>query len=340
MRTESSAPPTVRDVAQLAGVSQGTVSKALNGRGQLREETRQRVQDAAEKLGFQPNHVARSLIEGRTYTVGVLTSASFGRFTIPLMEGIEDSLGAGQVSTLLCDGRGDPLRERHYLQELLNRRVDGLVVTGRRADPRRTIGRLSIPVVYVLTQSDDPADLSITYDDVQGAELATEHLLAVGRKRIAYVSGPGRHLSTRNRQQGTERALRCAGLLLDPREALLGEWSEAWGRTAAGLLMRPSDRDPVDGIVCGSDQVARGVADGLREAAITVPDQVAIVGFDNWDVMVQGSRPPLTTINPNLKMLGQLAANRLLTAINGGNLGSGLILRPCDLVLRQSSLPG
>lgn len=334
-----SSPPTVRDVAQLAGVSPGTVSKALNGRGQLREETRQRVQNAADKLGFQPNHLARSLIEGRTYTVGVLTSASFGRFTTPLMEGIEDSLGAGKVSTLLCDGRGDPLRERHYLQELLNRRVDGLVVTGRRADPRHTVGRLPIPVVYALTQSDDPADLSLTYDDVQGAELATMHLLAMGRKRIAYVSGPERHLSTRNRRRGTERALQSAGLVLDPSEALTGEWSEAWGRTAAGLLLRQEDRAAVDGIVCGSDQVARGVADAFREAEIAVPEEVAIVGFDNWDVMVQGARPPLTTIDPNLTMLGRLAANRLLTAINGGDLGSGLILLPCDLVLRQSSLP-
>src|SRR5919107_6111179 len=113
----SSAPPTVRDVARLAGVSAGTVSKVLNGRGQLREQTRARVQDAASKLGFRPNHLARSLIEGRTYTVGLLTSDRFGRFSMPLIEGIEDSLGAGRILTLLCDGRGDPLRERHYLRE-------------------------------------------------------------------------------------------------------------------------------------------------------------------------------------------------------------------------------
>jgi LacI family transcriptional regulator len=328
----------VRDVAHLAGVSQGTVSKALNGRGQLREETRRRVQSAADKLGFHPNHLAKSLIEGRTYTVGVLTTDSFGRFTMPLMEGIEDSLGAGKVSTLLCDGRGDPLRERHYLQELLNRRVDGLVVTGRKPDPRPTVGRLPIPVVYVLTQSSDPADLSITYDDAQGAELAVNHLIGVGRKRIAYVGGPSRHLSARLRQQGAERALERAGLTLNPHNALLGEWSEAWGRSAAGLLARRSEDAQVDGIFCGSDQIARGVADGLRDANISVPHQVAIVGFDNWDVMVQGARPPLTTIDPNLTMLGQLSASRLLAAIDGGQLGSGTIRQDCDLVIRQSSV--
>jgi LacI family transcriptional regulator len=338
-RTDPST-PTVRDVAQLAGVSPGTVSKALNGRGQLRAETRLRVQSAAEKLGFQPNLLAKSLIEGRTYTVGVLTTDSFGRFTLPLMEGIEDSLGAGKVSTLLCDGRGDPLRERHYLQELLNRRVDGLVVTGRRRDPRRTFGALPIPVVYALVQSDDPADLSVSYDDAQGAQLATEHLLAVGRQRIAYVSGPARHLSTRLRQSGTEEALRAAGRTLQSEDVLLGEWSESWGRSAAGLLTKRPASDRVDGIFCGSDQIARGVADGLREAGVGVPAEVSIVGFDNWDVMVQGSRPPLTTIDPNLTMLGRTAANRLLAGIDGGELGSGLILCPCDLVLRQSSVTG
>ena len=206
------------------------MSKALNGRGQLREETRQRVQAAADKLGFRPNLLAKSLIEGRSYTVGVLATESFGRFTQPLMLGIEDSLGAGKVSTMLCDGRGDAVREQHYLQELLNRRVDGLVVTGRRPDPRRSLGALPIPVVYVLTQSEDPHDLSVIYDDRQGAELAVQHLLAVGRKRIAYVSGPVRHLSTRLRQEGTEGALRAAGLTLRPDQTFLGEWSEVWGR--------------------------------------------------------------------------------------------------------------
>ena len=338
-RTTGSA-PTVRDVAQLAGVSPGTVSKALNGRGQLREETRLRVQSAADKLGFQPNHLARSLIEGRTYTVGVLTSDSFGRFTLPVMEGIEDSLGAGQVSTLLCDGRGDPLRERHYLRELLNRRVDGLVVTGRRSDPRHTVGPLPLPVIYVLTRSDDPGDLSVTYDDGQGAELAVRHLLSVGRKRIAFVSGPASHLASRLRREGAARALAAVGLELTADDVLLGQWSEAWGRTAAGMLVRRPHDQRVDGIFCGSDQVARGVADGLREAGVRVPDDVSLVGFDNWDVMAEASRPPLTTVDPDLVRLGQVSASLLLAAIDGGGLASGVILRPCDLVLRESSVPG
>jgi LacI family transcriptional regulator len=331
--------PTVRDVAQLAGVSPGTVSKALNGQGKLREETRQRVQDAADKLRFQPNRAARSLVEGRTYTVGMLTSDSFGRFTLPLMEGIEDSLGAGQVSTLLCDGRGDPLRERHYISELLNRRVDGIVVTGRRPDERRSVGQLPIPVVYVLSRSDDPSDLTVTNDDEQGARVAVEHLVAVGRSRLAYVSGPAHHLSTVLRQQGFEAAAALAGAHVEVGDVMLGHWSEAWGRTAAGLLVRRGAGARVDGVFCGSDQIARGLTDGLREAGVRVPDEVSVVGFDNWDVMVQAARPPLTTVDPRLVRLGRQSASRLLNAIDGGELGHGVVAQPCELVLRESSVP-
>lgn len=334
--TRNDSAVTVRDVAQLAGVSPGTVSKALNGQGQLREETRQRVQEAAEKLRFRPNQVARSLAEGRTYTVGMLTSDSFGRFTLPLMEGIEDSLGAGKVSTLLCDGRGDPLRERHYLAELLNRRVDGIVVTGRRPDARRSVGQLPIPVVYVLGRSDDPEDLTVTNDDEQGARLAVEHLVAHGRTRLAYVSGPAHHLSTQLRRQGFEAAAAAAGATVS--DLLTGHWSEAWGRTAAGLLARRTG-GLVDGVVCGSDQIARGLTDGLREVGVRVPQDVSVVGFDNWDVMVEAARPPLTTIDPKLVRLGRLSASRLLTAIDGAELGRGVVAQPCELVIRESSVP-
>src|ERR1022692_2700130 len=120
---------TIRDVAALAGVSIGTASKALNDQGRLRQETRDRVTAAARELGFAPNVLARALLAGRTYTVGVITSDSFGRFSIPVMLGAEDALGAGQISVFMCDTRDDPARERQYLDMLVSRRVDGLIVT-------------------------------------------------------------------------------------------------------------------------------------------------------------------------------------------------------------------
>jgi LacI family transcriptional regulator len=313
------------------------VSKALNGRGQLRPETRQRVVTAAQELGFHVNMLARNLIEGRTYTVGVLTTDSFGRFTIPVMLGAEDALGAGQISVLLCDGRGDRIREQHYVRTLLGRRVDGIIVTGRTTDPRPSLGRdLPVPVVYARARSDNPDDLSLMHDDEQGARLAIEHLLSTGRRRIAHITGPQRHLAARERAEGAVKALAAGGETMVLGEPLMGEWSERWGREAATMLMRSGEE--FDGIFCGSDQIARGVADALREAGRRVPEEVGIVGVDNWDVMVEGCRPPLTTIDLNLTELGHTAATKLLRAIEGHQpLEKGVQLLPCRLVPRRST---
>ena len=329
-------PPTIMDVAVLAGVSVSTVSKALNGGGQLRAETRSRVFQAARQLGFEPNAQAKSLVRGRTYTVGLLTSDSFGRFSIPLMQGIEDALGAGQLSVFLCDARGDAIREHHYLRSLLSRRVDGIIVTGRRTDTRPPLSAdpLPVPVVYAFTKSAAPADLSLVPDDVQGGRLASEHLLAAGRRRLAHISGPTRFEAVRERIAGMRAALADAGHPIPPERVLPGVWSEAWGREAATQLV--AQHREVDGVFCGSDQIARGASDALRELGVRVPDDVALVGYDNWDVIAAASRPPLTTIDMDLEGLGRAAAERLLAMI-GGERGSGVVRRPCQLVIREST---
>ena len=326
---------TIADVAALAEVSIGTVSKALNGRGQLRAETRERVQAAAEQLGFRPNPLAQGLLSGRSYTVGLITTDSFGRFTIPVMLGAEDALGEGKVSALLCDGRGDPIREQHYVRTLLSRKVDGIIVTGRRTDPRPPIASdLPVPVVYVMTQSQDPDELSLIPDDEQGGELAMRHLVTGGRTRVAHVTGPERFLSARQRAVGARKVLAGAGLDFAAGQVLYGEWSEEWGRQAAHTVLHAAPG--TEAIFCGSDQIARGVADALRDAGLRVPDDVALVGYDNWDVFATTSRPPLTTVDMCLTELGQLAARKLLDDI-GGSPSHGLHKLACRLVIREST---
>jgi LacI family transcriptional regulator len=291
---------------------------------------------AAEKLGFAPNLMAKSLLSGRTYTVGILTTDSIGRFTIPLLTGAEDALGAGQMSLLLCESRGDPIREQHYLRILLARRVDGIIVTGRSSDIRPSIGNdIPVPVVYALVESDDPNDLSILHDDTQGSVTAVQHLLETGRHNVAIVAGPERHLATQHRVEGAKRALSAAGEALVLGAPLYGEWSEKWGREAALRLIRSGA--PLSGVFCASDQIARGVADGFRENGVTVPQQVGIVGVDNWDVMAGASRPPLTTIDLNLAELGHVAATRLLSAIDGHLIGHGVEFVAPTLVKRRST---
>jgi LacI family transcriptional regulator len=330
-------PATITDVARLAGVSPGTVSKALNGRGALSLGTIQRIQQAAEQLGYQPNALARGLLAGRTFTVGLITTDSFGRFSIPVMQGAEDALGPGRIAVLLCDSRDDQIREQHYLRTLLERRVDGIIVTGRRQDPREPIGSdIPVPVVYAMTSSTNPGDLSLVPDDAEGGAIAVRHLLSTGRTRIGHVTGPMSFAASRLRAQGAEQTLAAAGLELAAGGAMYGEWTEEWGRQATDGLLRAAP--DLDAIFCGNDQIARGVADAVREAGKRVPEDIALVGFDNWEVIAAANRPPLTTVDMNLRELGRTAGEELLSAIEG-RPSSGLRRLPCSLVLRESSRP-
>jgi LacI family transcriptional regulator len=322
-------------VAALAGVSIGTASKALNGQGKLRDETRERVAAAARELGFTPNVLARGLLAGRTYTVGLITTDSFGRFSIPVMLGAENALGAGQISVFMCDTRDDPARERQYLEMLLRRQVDGLIVTGRRIEPRPSIGPgLGIPVVYAMTQSLNSDEPAILPDDQLGGELAGRHFVAAGRRRPGHVTGPERFLAARRRAAGFWTAVTAGGLHFQPTDVLYGEWTEEWGRAAAQILLR--NNPDVDAIFCGSDQIARGVSDSLRALGRRIPDDIALIGFDNWEPMALGAQPPLASVDMCLEDVGRLAAEHLLSAI-GGKPTHGVHAVPCRLVLRESA---
>jgi LacI family transcriptional regulator len=328
--------PRISDVARLAGVSVGTASKALNGRAGASEATRRRVRAAAQELGFRPNALARGLPSGRSFTVGLVTTDSFGRFTIPIMLGAEDALGAGELAVLLCDTRDDPDREARYVEMLAARAVDGIIVTGRRTEPRAPLaGDPGCPVVYAFTPSSRAADCSVVVDETGGTELAVAHLLAHGRRRLAVATGPRSHRSARVRATAARRAARAAGapLVAPPR---FGRWEEASGREAVAALLQTAP--DLDGIVCGSDMIARGVLDGLRECGRAVPGDVAVVGFDNWEVMACSSRPPLTTVDMRLGALGRTAAELLREAIDG-HPRSGCRALPCRLVARDST-PG
>jgi LacI family transcriptional regulator len=322
--------PRITDVAALAGVSTSTASKALNDTGQLREETRQRVRRAAEQLRFTPDNRGRALSSGRSYTVGLITTDSSGRFSIPIMLGAEDTLSAGEMALVLCDTRDDPLREQHYLRSLVSRRVDGIIVTGRRTEPRDPID-VPIPAVYAFSASNDPRDTSVIVDDHGGAASTVRHLLSLGRRRIAHVTGPATHRSAISRAAATVET--AAGALVG--EPMHGEWSERWGRHAVDVLLRSETE--VNAITCGSDQIARGVCDRLRELGRSVPDDIAVTGYDNWSVMALASRPPLTTVDLELEELGRRTAQLLLDAIAGAG-HPGLVEMPTRLVTRESTL--
>lgn len=329
---------TLTEVARRAGVSVATASKALNARPDVAPQTRTRVLAVAEELSFQPNALARGLLSGSTRTVGLLTDELAGRFAIPVLLGVENALGDGEMSVLLCDARGDAVRRRQHIRTLLARQVDGLIILGDRNDVRASLtGGIPVPVVYAYGESDDPGDLSVVADDVGGARLAAEHLLALGRRRIAHITGEEGYRAARDRAAGLLAVLDAAGLPLAGGGPSYGAWSQRWGRQATRMLLA-TDPD-VDALFCGSDQIAYGAIDALHDLGRRVPDDVAVIGYDNWEIFATESRPPLSTVDLDLERLGATAARHLIAALEGERR-TGVVRHPGRLIVRDSTAPG
>ena len=332
--------PRISDVAALAGVSVGTVSKALNGRGQLREQTRERVRAAAEQLGFEPNAVARSLLAGPDLHRRPDHDRPLRALQHPAHARRRGRAGRRRDVRASCaTSRDDPIREQHYVRTLLSRRVDGIIVTGRRtrpaaaARPSTSRSRWSTPT----RPSDRRGRLLGGHRRGRGRRAAVEHLLRDRSPpdRARHRPSPATTRPSCARRASRRRSRRH-GVEPAGGRVWFGEWSEIWGRQAAQSLVA-ADRD-IDAVFCGSDQIARGVADGLRECGLSLPEDVALVGFDNWEALAENCRPPLTTIDLKLEAVGRTAGELLLAAIDGRPTAGTHVIAP-KLVVRESSGP-
>lgn len=306
---------TLADVALRAGVSKATASKALAGRYDVRQATRERVIEAARELNFTPNFFARSLNGAKTQTIGFITSDFEARFVPEIMAGTENALGAERSFVIMCNTRGDHRLEELHVEDLMRRSVDGLIVASRYPEPRPPLTvDIPVPVVYVYGYSASPEDTSVVADNVEGGSLAVRHLIAGGSTRIACIAGPLAEDAARDRAAGAQEALRQAGLSLVTPQPLHGAWSERWGWEATAQLM--DEGVAFDGLFCGDDQIARGALDLLQARGVRVPQDVSVIGYDNWRVISERSRFPFTSVDMNLEMIGQKAA-KLLTAPDG-----------------------
>jgi LacI family transcriptional regulator len=213
---------------------------------------------------------------------------------------------------------------------MLDKQVDGIIASGKRIDRQLPVdlSNLSVPVVYAVTEG--PADsVTLVSDDAQGSREAVEWLASLGRQRIVHVTGPASFASVQIRAEAYRAIVGESGVVLH------GGWSEAWGHEAVGRLWSAPSPYP-DGIFCGNDQIARGVVDALRERGINVPGEVSVVGFDNWEIVAAATRPPLTSVDMNLKALGREAGLTILALAEGRAVEPGIRKLPCSLVVRQS----
>ncbi|WP_245282187.1 LacI family DNA-binding transcriptional regulator [Rhizobium sp. LC145] len=321
---------TIHDVARAAGVSVSTVSKALNDNGRMAVETRARIKQVAEDIGFRPNALARGLLFNRSFTIGLLTNDTYGRFTLPVMAGVSEALVDKGVSVFLCAIEDDPALGKIHVDAMLDKQVDGIIATGKRIDRSLPVdlSGLPVPVVYAFTEG-APDSVTLTSDDAQGAGIATDWLLGLGRQRLVHVTGPQDFASVR------ERAMAFRMHAGAEAEVLCGVWAERWGHEAVAQLWGRVGEKP-DGIFCGNDQIARGVIDALRERGVRVPEDVSVIGFDNWEIMADQARPPLTSVDMNLKELGREAGRTVLALAEGKIIEPGLRKLPCRLAVRQS----
>lgn len=321
---------TIHDLARAAGVSVSTVSKALNDNGRMAAETRERIKRISGEIGFRPNALARGLLSNRSFTVGLLTNDTYGRFTLPVMAGISEALVDHGVSVFLCAIEDDPALAKIHVDAMLDKQVDGIIATGKRIDKSLPVdlAHLPVPVVYAFTKGTADS-ATLTADDGHGSVLATEWLLKLGRKRLVHITGPTSFMSVGERAD----AFRSVAGRNAP--VMHGTWSESWGHEAIADIWNGSNEKP-DGIFCGNDQIARGVVDALRERGANVPNDVSVIGFDNWEIVADQTRPPLTTVDMNLKELGRQAGLLVLALAEGKTVEHGLRRLPCKLVVRDS----
>jgi LacI family transcriptional regulator, galactose operon repressor len=329
---------TLTEVARRAGVSLTTASKAINGQNRVSEETRARVLKAARELAFTPNPMARSLISGRSGTVGLIVIDSRSqRFMVPIMLGAEAALSEINLSMITSDARGDADRLRSLAAMMTRRKVDGVLVVGDNNVQTPPVGdQFDAPVVYAYGETGRSQDVVHVPDDRASGRMAVNHLVTLGRRRIAHLTGPARTRAVVERVKGVRAGLREAGLA-PVAPIRYGEWSQRWGRAAAVRLL--AEAPGLDAIVCGSDQIATGVVDAVVASGRRIPDDVAVTGFDNWSIFALETDPPLTTVEMNLQALGAAAVRDLFGIIDGKPVGTGVRLHECTLVVRGSTDP-
>jgi LacI family transcriptional regulator len=330
---------TLRDVADRAGVHPGTASRALNiaTRGLVNGNTAQRVLDAAAELGYRPNPIARGLKTNRSYTVGVLIPDITNPLFPPMVRGIEDRLGDGGYTALIANTDNDPEREERDWEAMRDRQVDGIITaTARQQDAVvDDIVASNVGLVLVNRRLEGQPIAAAVADDRRGIELSVEHLVELGHRRIAHVSGPLDLSTGRDRHDAFIDAMRRAGL--DPGLIEVAEYfTEAPGAKACAELL---DRGtPFTAVVAGNDLIALGCYDVFSARGIDCPSEISVVGFNDMP-FADRFHPPLTTVRIHHYAIGAAAGELLLDQLTDAGAEPRQVLLEPELVVRGSTAP-
>jgi LacI family transcriptional regulator len=331
----------LEDIARRAGVSRSTVSRVINNEPYVSSRTREKVLKIIQEVGFTPNPGARMLVTQRTQVIGVVIPRNLSvvfedPYYFPtLLQGVAGAAQERDYATLLWLGSSDEDEDRFYQRVLKNRLMDGLLIASATPNPSIFEHLLAQQIPFVTTErpffySDQIS--YVTIDNIGAGRTATEHLINLGRKRVGTIAGQQDNVDAQDRVIGYREALRAAGLEVDPDLIVEGYFSRRGGYLAMKTLLRQE----IDGVVAASDTMAVGALQALQEAGVRVPEDVALVGFDDLPLAIM-TEPTLTTIRQPISQRGYQATALLLAMLAGEVEGPRQVLLPTQLVIRQST---
>lgn len=328
---------TIAEVAERAGVSITTVSRVINDNYPVKKETRKKVEAAIEELGFTPNVLARSLIQKKTFTIGVVVPSITNLFFPAVVRGIQDNVAGRGYQIYLCDTGGDAENESRILESLLTRQVDGIISI----DPRDTglYYQISVPLVLINGNSQGVKLNFVQSDQEGGTREAISYLLKLGHRDIFFIHGQ-KSYSYDVKLRVYRQVLEENGIGYDEAKIIYvedGNSIDTIDLSAEAVMeaFKDSKQKTPTAIFACNDWMAAGAIRGLQQIGLKVPDDVSVIGYDNT-IISQITMPRLTTVDQNMRSLGDVAAERLFSLIEKGNDGCFKVTLDTNIVCRES----
>ncbi len=336
-RHKTDSRPTIAQIAQIAEVSVPTVSKVLNGRTDVAQQTRERVERVIAEYGFVRNRAARALRKGKTGLVDLILPRLDDEYFLPILEGVAQVLRDAGVRLVLTSTNYLPENEKQWIDTITDHSTDGILLVIPSDESIEHLERSGLPFVLIHNPGGQQSNVpSVRITSWEGGFVATQYLIELGHRRIAYIGKTAKARDAIERIAGYRAALDEAHIPLDPQLECEGDFSKDAGYQAVQSLL--SLPEPPTAIFAGNDLQAAGVYRALHERGISVPDDMSVIGFDNLPY-TEIMNPPLTTVHAPRLELGRTAATMLLRRINGEPLEMTRVVLPTEFIERQSCKP-